>query len=126
MFWGGFGLKGITDLAEVSTKLDSSGYIDILKTALLPKSNQIAGRGWKFQQDNASIHTSKETRTFFEKKKMRVLDWPSKSPDLNPMENLWGDLARTVYKNGKQYDTKKRPHYCNTSRLEFNKLGNHH
>ncbi len=34
----------------------------------------------------------------------RVLEWPAKSPDLNPIENLWGIMVRTVYPNGKQYN----------------------
>ena len=34
------------------------------------------------------------------------MDWPSLSPSLNPIENLWGLLVRKVYKNGKQFQTK--------------------
>ena len=35
------------------------------------------------------------------------MDWPSLSPDLNPMENVWGYLARKVYENGRQYFSTK-------------------
>lgn len=34
---------------------------------------------------------------------IRTLSWPAKSPDLNPIENLWGLLSRRVYVEGKQY-----------------------
>ena len=60
-----------------------------------------------FQQDNASIHTSRETKEFFQEHDVEVLEWPALSPDLNPIENVWGKLAQAVYANGKQYDTKE-------------------
>ena len=34
-----------------------------------------------------------------------LLDWPARSPDLNPIENLWGILAQNVFKNGRQYQS---------------------
>ncbi len=33
------------------------------------------------------------------------MDWPSLSPDLNPMENVWAQVARRVYDQVKQYLT---------------------
>jgi hypothetical protein len=46
MFWGGVGYNGKTPLAEISTRLDSGGYIDILKkicSLVHPKSEVGAG-----------------------------------------------------------------------------------
>ena len=34
------------------------------------------------------------------------MDWPSCSPDLIVVENLWTRLVRKAYKNGMQYSTK--------------------
>ena len=38
---------------------------------------------------------------------MQVMDWPACSPDLNPIENVWGLLSRSVYGSGHQYDSEK-------------------
>ncbi len=32
------------------------------------------------------------------------MDWPARSPDQNPIENLWAVLGRAEYNNGRQFD----------------------
>jgi len=103
MVWGGFGRNGKTSLALVAGKSDSSDYIQTLKTNLIPFGRKICRKNWIFQQDNAPIHASKETKTWLDLKKINLLEWPAYSPDLNPIENVWGIMARRVYANGKQY-----------------------
>lgn len=55
------------------------------------------------QQDNALIHTSTVTKIWMSANSITYLNCSAKSPDLNPIENLCGVLARQVYSGGKQY-----------------------
>ncbi len=44
------------------------------------------GRGLVFQHDNEPKHTAKATEEWLKKKHIKVLEWPSQSPDINPIE----------------------------------------
>lgn len=105
MVWGAFSLRGTTQLAVLSGRQNSFDYQQTLTTYLLPFGDAIHDDGYVFQHDNASIHASAATKDFLRDVNVSVLEWPALSPDLNPIENVWGELARAVYHGGRQYST---------------------
>lgn len=99
--WGALAPNGKLFVHRLIGSVDSAKYIHVLEHHAFPWIFEEEGQeDWIFQQDNCPAHTSSQTRSWFEERSLVVLPWPSRSPDLNPIENAWGMISELVYVRG--------------------------
>jgi hypothetical protein len=89
--WGCISIRGPGVCAIVEERLRAPIYVRILREIMLPSVTHVFGeRNFIFQDDNCRVHRARAVREFLDEQEVRTLPWPSKSPDINPIENIWG------------------------------------
>jgi len=98
MVWGCITAQGTGRLHRVVGNLNAAGLTEIYDESLL---GTLRDYGMSlddviFQEDNDRKHTSKLATAWRAENNVTRLDWPSSSPDLNPIENAWHVLDLRV------------------------------
>lgn len=100
--WGCFSEKGFGKLHVFTDNLNSVKMNLIYKKALLPTAKNWYKKksdNWILQEDNDPKHRSKACRLWKDQNGVVTLDWPSQSPDANPIENVWAQMKMKLGKN---------------------------
>ena len=112
MVWGAIRHDGKRVIVKCNESVDAYEYQRILDEGL----PRIYTTRYIFQQDGATCHTARSTTQYLSQKGIRVMkNWPSQSPDISIIENLWNILKENV----KKHDPKSKEELWKFAEEEF-------
>lgn len=98
--WGWMSANGLGMCINIANRFNALAYIDILENIMLPSVNAVfPENNFVYQHDNCRVHTARIVTGWLQQHDVTVLPWPARSADLNPIENVWGRMVKTINRN---------------------------
>ena len=105
MVWGVISPEGVGPLVWIQENMDGDVYLDTLRYRLGRCYPKLLTGELVWQEDNAKPHNATQVREWFRNKGIKALKWPSQSPDLNIIEDVWNMMKFQL--KGRTFDTKE-------------------
>lgn len=97
MVWGCMAANGTGNLVFIDGIMDKYKYLNILKQNLKQSAIKLnLLDDFYFQQDNDPKHTAEIVKEWIIYNTPHTLQTPPQSPDINPIEHLWAEIARKL------------------------------
>lgn len=96
--WGAISRKKKFELLIFNGTLKWDSYLELLNDGgFFEDANKAYGiKKWRFMQDNAKPHIKQEVKEFLITQCTEIITHPPCSPDLNPIEHLWGWIKKKL------------------------------
>ena len=103
--WGCISINGAGVCRCYSNRMNTQLYIETMENCLKPSVDLLYENHENviYQQDNAPCHKSRLPMAWFEENSVEVMNWPAKSPDLNPIEHIWSLIDQRI--SGIRFDS---------------------
>ena len=92
--WGGISARGATKVVMFTGIMNAKRLSAIYEAGLLPFVEERFPDSHRLYQDNDPKHSSKHIERFLAEKQINWWYTPPESPDLNPIELVWGSMKQ--------------------------------